>query len=119
MTRPTLLLAWTLAMAVHGIAAAQSANQPAGHWEGAIQVPGQALAIEVDLAPRDEKWVGTIAIPAQNLAFVEAGGSALRRQQVDRRPDESGRSNAAIHAGVEGRGPDRRAAQEHRDHERS
>ena len=56
-----------LAMAVHGIAAAQSATQPAGHWEGSIEVPGQALAIVVDLAPRDEKWVGTISIPAQNL----------------------------------------------------
>ena len=66
MTRRTFVLLALLA-GVYGTAAAQTANQPAGHWEGSIQVPGQALAIEVDLAPRDEKWVGTIAIPAQNL----------------------------------------------------
>jgi hypothetical protein len=31
------------------IAAAQPAPAPAGHWEGAIQIPGQELKIEVDL----------------------------------------------------------------------
>ena len=40
---------------------------PSGHWEGAIQVPGQELKIEIDLAPRGEKWEGAIAIPAQGL----------------------------------------------------
>ena len=46
---------------------AQPAAGPSGHWEGAIQVPGQELKIEIDLAPRGEKWEGTIAIPAQSL----------------------------------------------------
>ena len=69
MTAPiVLLLAWTLTLAAHGSAAAQAATGPAGHWEGAIQVPGQELAIQVDLANKDaDRWVGTIAIPAQNL----------------------------------------------------
>jgi hypothetical protein len=41
----------------------------AGHWEGAIQVPGQELQIAVDLAQMgdEKKWQGTIAIPAQGL----------------------------------------------------
>jgi hypothetical protein len=68
MTRPiAFLLASALTLA-HGIAAAQPATGPAGHWEGSIEVPGQPLAIVVDLAPKEaQPWVGTIAIPAQNL----------------------------------------------------
>jgi hypothetical protein len=46
---------------------AQPAPLPEGHWEGAIQVPGQELKIEVDLARSGEAWQGAIAIPAQNL----------------------------------------------------
>ena len=66
MTRRTLLLALLLTTFA-SVAAAQSAAGPAGHWEGAIEVPGQSLAIEVDLAPKDDGWKGTISIPAQNL----------------------------------------------------
>jgi hypothetical protein len=46
---------------------AQPAAGPSGHWEGAIQVPGPELKIQIDLAQRGEKWEGTIAIPAQGL----------------------------------------------------
>jgi len=67
MTRRTLLLTWTLAIVVPSLATAQSAATPAGHWEGAIEVPGQALAIEVDLAAKDGTWMGIISIPPQNL----------------------------------------------------
>jgi hypothetical protein len=69
MTTPTLLLlGWTLTLAAPGIAAAQAATGPGGHWEGSIQVPGQPLAIEVDLANKEaQQWVGTITIPVQNV----------------------------------------------------
>lgn len=67
MTRRTLLLTWTLATVVPSLATAQSAANPGGHWEGAIEVPGQALGIQVDLASTDGAWNGTITIPAQNL----------------------------------------------------
>jgi len=69
MTRTTLVLALTLVLGAHAaIASAQSATGPAGHWEGTIEVPGQTLAIEVDLAARDGKpWIGTISIPVQNI----------------------------------------------------
>ena len=68
MTRRMLLVALLLTTAGRGIAAAQSTTGPAGHWEGSIEVPGQALAIVVDLAPKEgQPWVGTISIPAQNL----------------------------------------------------
>jgi hypothetical protein len=66
MTRRTLLLAFLLAASA-SVAAAQSTTGPAGHWEGAIEVPGQSLEIQVDLASKEGAWMGTIAIPAQNL----------------------------------------------------
>jgi hypothetical protein len=46
---------------------AQPVTGASGHWEGAIQMPGQELKIEIDLARAGEKWEGTIAIPAQAL----------------------------------------------------
>jgi hypothetical protein len=42
---------------------------PHGVWNGAIEVPGQPLAITVTLrSDSDGVWSGTIDIPAQNLA---------------------------------------------------
>jgi hypothetical protein len=64
-------------------AATPSAPPPAGHWEGTIQVPGQALEIQVDLASRAPgAWQGTISIPAQNvkalpLTDIAADGAAV------------------------------------------
>ena len=46
---------------------AQPTTGLTGHWEGAIQVPGQELKIQIDLTGSGEKWEGTITIPAQNL----------------------------------------------------
>jgi len=62
-----LLVALLLTIAGPGIATAQSPTGPTGHWEGAIEVPGQALGIELDLASKDGAWKGTISIPAQSL----------------------------------------------------
>jgi uncharacterized protein len=55
---------------------------PAGHWEGTLQTPGQALDFSVDLVTNAGKWDGTISIPAQNvkglpLAEVVVKGSAI------------------------------------------
>jgi hypothetical protein len=46
---------------------AQAPAGPSGHWEGTLQVPGQELKVEIDLAARGEKWEGTIGIPAQSM----------------------------------------------------
>ena len=64
LTVPALLVALTLSP---GVLLAQPATSPSGHREGALQVPGQELKIEIDLAGSGEKWEGTIAIPAQSL----------------------------------------------------
>lgn len=52
--------AWVLA----GIVAAE-APSIAGHWEGAISLPGTKLAIDVDFAAQDGGWKGDISIPLQ------------------------------------------------------
>ena len=50
----------------------------AGHWEGSIETPGQALVVMVDLAETDGTWSGTIDIPAQG-----ADGLPLSDVSVD------------------------------------
>jgi hypothetical protein len=58
----------TLLMAVvraSGPLTAQEAPAPAGHWEGAILVPGGELGIDVDLRVQDGVWSGDISIPVQ------------------------------------------------------
>jgi len=78
-------LACTLSVAVGADAAAarQSAAGAAGHWEGAIETPGQKLDIMVDLAGhQDGTWEGTITIPAQNvkgfaLSSLSVNGNAV------------------------------------------
>src|SRR6185295_19889328 len=62
---------------------AAPAPSPAGHWKGAIQIPGQELQVEVDLAPKGQgAWAGTISIAAQNmrafpLSSIDAQGEAV------------------------------------------
>ena len=63
---------------------AQAPADPAGHWEGTIQVPDQPMAIEIDLA-RNAKGVlaGTFGQPAQGvkglpLPTVSAEGRTIR-----------------------------------------
>lgn len=60
------------------VTAAQSSAPASGHWEGTIQVPGQSLAVVVDLAEQNGSWAGTIAIPAQGIK-----GFALSPLTVD------------------------------------
>lgn len=36
-----------------------------GHWEGTIEVPGQALDVDLDFTTDGKEWSGTISIPAQ------------------------------------------------------
>jgi CubicO group peptidase (beta-lactamase class C family) len=61
---PLLVLIITAAPAV----LLGQAKTIAGHWEGAVELPGQKLAIQVDFtANPDGSWAGGISIPAQNL----------------------------------------------------
>jgi len=63
--------------------AAQSAAKPAGHWEGSIEIPGQALAIAVDLfANADATWDALITIPAQNVKAMPLIDVAVKDKAV-------------------------------------
>jgi hypothetical protein len=47
----------------------------AGHWEGAIEIPGTKLGIDVDFKPGDGgAWTGTISIPLQNAKDLPLTG---------------------------------------------
>ncbi|MGW8267699.1 MAG: hypothetical protein ACWGSQ_15145 [Longimicrobiales bacterium] len=48
-----------------GSVVGQEAPTPAGHWEGAIVVPGGELGIDVDLMVEAGTWSGDISIPMQ------------------------------------------------------
>ena len=78
-----LILASLVALILRsGVAFAQPAVGPSGHWEGTLQLPGQELKIEVDLTRTGEKWEGQISIPAQGmkafpLAAITVQGDAI------------------------------------------
>jgi CubicO group peptidase (beta-lactamase class C family) len=55
-----------VALLVAGIAAADSTAGIAGRWEGAIEIPGAKLEVQIDLQSSDDGWTGMISIPAQN-----------------------------------------------------
>ncbi len=47
----------------------------AGHWEGAIELPGQKLAVDLDFAKQaDGTWKGDISIPAQGAKDLPLSG---------------------------------------------
>jgi len=64
-------------------AAAQTAAKPAGHWEGSIEIPGQALALSVDLfGNADKTWDAHITIPAQNVKAMPLGDVVVKDKAV-------------------------------------
>ncbi len=71
----------------------------AGHWEGAIQTPGPALKIVVDLAKDAQgAWTGAISIPDQNLTgfplsgiVAEGGSIRFQMQGVPGTPSFNGK----------------------------
>ena len=75
------------ALLIAATAVRAGADDPApnaeGHWAGSIQVPGQALAIEVDLAQKAaDSWQGTITIPAQNVKSLPLSAIVVRDDTV-------------------------------------
>lgn len=56
-----------LGLLIGAVSLAQPVTGARGHWEGSIDVPGQPLAISVDLDNKSDVWNGTITIPSQNV----------------------------------------------------
>lgn len=50
---------------VVGFSVSYAENRVTGHWEGHIEIPGQPIAVKIDLTVNDGDWSGTIDIPAQ------------------------------------------------------
>ncbi|MCG9134710.1 alpha/beta fold hydrolase [Candidatus Poribacteria bacterium] len=50
---------------VVGFSVSYAENRVVGHWEGQIEIPGQPIAVKIDLTVNDGDWSGTIDIPAQ------------------------------------------------------
>jgi hypothetical protein len=62
------LLIGALLLVSASLVQAQAPVDPSGHWEGLVQVPDQALTVEVDLARNSDAVLeGTLGIPAQKL----------------------------------------------------
>jgi hypothetical protein len=56
-----------LSLVISASMLAQTGSGPTGYWEGPIQDPGKELKVGVALARSGDKWVGNIAVPAQNI----------------------------------------------------
>lgn len=41
-----------------------------GHWEGAVEIPGQKLGINLDFTQEGDAWKGDISIPLQNARDI-------------------------------------------------
>ena len=50
---------------VIGLSVSYAEDRVSGHWEGQIEIPGQPIAVKIDLTINDGAWSGTIDIPAQ------------------------------------------------------
>ena len=77
-----VLSLWLAAM-MAAVAFAQPAATPSGHWEGAIQLPGQELQIQIDLAPKGDTWEGTIAIPLQGVKNMPLAAISVKGDSVN------------------------------------
>ena len=65
--KPFLMACFIVGMILSAYAQTKSA---AGAWSGAINTPGVALQITVNLDLKDAKWTGAIDIPMQNVKGV-------------------------------------------------
>jgi uncharacterized protein len=77
---PTALLIGLIVLPHASVA--QTPARSSGHWEGAIEIPGQPLAVQVDLSGDGKKWEGTITIPAQNLKGFPLDGVVITGDDV-------------------------------------
>jgi CubicO group peptidase (beta-lactamase class C family) len=78
--RSAALAALMLPLLTGALSAADAG--PAGHWDGAIDIPGTKLGIDIDLAQEAGVWKGDISIPLQNakdvpLTNIKVAGTAV------------------------------------------
>lgn len=62
-----------------------------GHWEGAIQIPGAELKINLDFRPKGDGWEGDISIPIQKIQDFALANISLKDGTVGfELPNQSG-----------------------------
>src|SRR5215471_2271459 len=108
-----------LALLITCVAApAQPAPQPAGHWQGKIQIPDHELGVTVDLA-RNSKgaWIGSMTITASTsidvpLSTITVDGASVRfaaslprPASFDGRISEDGNSLSGKASNADGEAP--------------
>ena len=72
----TLILGSTLLLA-------QSAADPSGHWQGAIQVPGMTVSLELDLVRNDNgTFIGTFSQPAQSIRGLPLSDVVVKDRSI-------------------------------------
>lgn len=79
---PVILALFILtAVSVPGL---RAADQPAlaGHWAGAIELPGTKLDFDLDFAFASGAWTGDVTIPLQNARNLPLEGIALDGTKV-------------------------------------
>ena len=59
---------------VASISVSYAEERATGHWEGYIEIPGQPLAVKIDLTVDDSDWKGTIDIPTQGAEDLPLSG---------------------------------------------
>ncbi len=67
------------------LAVLPAAAQPAGlegRWEGAIEVPGAPLQVDIDFELGDSGWIGDISIPSQGASDLPLSEITLEGSQV-------------------------------------
>src|SRR5262245_66508647 len=72
------------------LASAQTAPDPSGHWKGSLEIPGQSLPVEFDLA-KDAKgtFVGTFTgadVRSLPLTKVAVSGRSVTLQATSEQP---------------------------------
>ncbi len=92
--KPKILALLILLVAAPGLADSPSAGHPSaghpsagrpfdGHWEGAIEVPGQPLVFDVDFLSDDHgALTGDISIPIQNLRDFDLEGLVVDGREI-------------------------------------
>src|SRR5438270_8603001 len=53
------------ALCAAGVFSAWAQDGPRGQWRGDVQLPNQALTMQVDLDKAAAGWIGSLSIPAQ------------------------------------------------------
>lgn len=78
-------LVLSLLLAGNAMLCNSAERQPAlsGQWEGAVQIPGEELRLVIDIAKRDQQWVGSFTAPQFGLKGTPLTGIAVKENDVE------------------------------------